>query len=73
MTITQKATRASALTPTDEDILQSDPKIVASGEEEKEDDENQESEKREKSIAEWIGRPLKPPSSNKVEEDEDKE
>ena len=57
-----------------EDILDSDPKSVASGEKEKEDDENLESKKREKAIVEWIGRPLKPPWGNKDEdEDEDED
>ena len=70
MTLTRKGTRAAA---TAEDILQSNHKSVASGEEEKEDDENLESEKREKDIAEWIDRPLKLASSNEDEEDEDEE
>ena len=49
MTLTQKGTMAAA---TAEDILQSEPKSVASGEEEKEEEENLESNNREKSIAE---------------------
>ena len=55
------------------DILESDPKTVASGEKEKEDDKNLESKERDKSIAEWIGRPFKLPSRNEDEEDYDKE
>ena len=70
MTLIQKGTRAAAAAVA-EDILQSDPESVASGEEEREDDENLESKERNKSIAEWIGRPLKPPPINKEEEDED--
>ena len=53
---------------TTEDILESDPETVTSGEKEKEDDENSESNKCDKSIAEWIGRPFKPPSRKKDEE-----
>ena len=71
MTLTQKGTRAA--TATAEDVLQSNPKSAASGKEEKEDDEISESKERDKAIAEWIGRPLKPPSSNKDKEDEDEE
>ena len=41
MTLTWKETRAAA--DTAEDILQSDPKSVASGKEEEDDDENLES------------------------------
>ena len=42
-----------------EDVLQSDPKIVASGKEEREDNENMEREKHKKAIAKWIEQPLK--------------
>ena len=51
MILIQKGTRAAAAEATAEDILQSDPKMVASGEEEKEDDKNLESKGRDKSIA----------------------
>ena len=62
MTLTQKVTRAAAAAAaTVEDILQYDPKITARSEEEKEDDENLESKERDKVIAYWISRPLKPP------------
>ena len=43
------------------------------GEKENEDDKNAQSKERDKSIAEWIGRPFKPPSRNEDEGDEDKE
>ena len=72
MKLPQKVTRAAAAATT-EDILQSDPKRVASGKEEKEEDENLESKKREKAIAEWNGRTFKPPLSNEDEEDKEKE
>ena len=62
MALTRKVTRAAAATA--KDILQPDPKSVASSEEERKDDENLGSEKRKKSIVEWIDRPLKPPLSN---------
>ena len=50
-----------------------DPKSVASSKEEQEDDENLESKERNKAIAEWIGRPLKPPLSYEDKEYEDEE
>ena len=65
MTLTQKGTRAEAATA--EDILESEPKSIARSKKEKEDDENLEIKKRKKAIAEWIGRPLKPPSRNEDE------
>ena len=71
MTLTRKGARAAAVAATAKYILQYDPEIIARGEIEKEDDENLESKKREKAITEWIGRPLKLPSRNKEEEDED--
>ena len=61
MTLTRKVTREAAAAKTAKDILESDPKTVASGEMEKEDDENLESKERDKVIAYWISRPLKPP------------
>ena len=64
MTLPLIGTRAATTTATDEYILHSDPKSVASDEEEKEDDENLESKERDKAIAEWIIRPLKPPLIN---------
>ena len=74
MTLTQKVTRAAAAAAaTVKDILQSDLEIVASVEEEREDDEYLERKERDKSIVEWIVRPLKPLSRNEDEEDEDKE
>ena len=72
MTLTQKITRVAAAT-TAEDILESDPKTVASGEKEKQDDKNLQSKHCDKTIAEWIGQPFKPPLRNEDEEDEDKE
>ena len=65
MTLTQKGTRAEAATA--EDILESELKSIARSKKEKEDDENLEIKKRKKAIAEWIGRPLKPPSRNEDE------
>ena len=64
MTLIRKGARAASEVATAEDILESDPKSVASGKKEKEDDKNLERKKHEKSIAEWIVRPLKPPSRN---------
>ena len=72
MTLTQKVTREEVAT-TDGDIILPKPEIVASRKEEKYNDENLETEKREKANAEWIDRPLKPPSSNEDEEYGDKE
>ena len=69
MTLTQKGARAAAAMT--EDILDSDPKIVASGKKEKEDDEKSERKKHEKYILEWIGQSFKPPSHKKDKKDED--
>ena len=73
MTLTRKVTKVAAAAATAKDILHSDPKIVSSGEDKRRDDKNLESKDRDKAIVEWIGRPLKPPSSNEDEEDEDEE
>ena len=73
MTLTQKGTRSAAAVATTEDILETDPETFASGEKENEDDENSEIKKRDKPVAEWIGRPFKPPSCNEDEEDEEEE
>ena len=73
MTLTRKGKRAEAAAATAKDILKSGPESVASGEKEKEGDENPESKKHEKAITEWIGQPLKPPSRNEDKEDEDEE
>ena len=73
MTLTRKGAKAAEAVATSKYILESDQGTVASGEKEKEDGENLESKKRDKSIAEWIGRPFKPPSRNEDEEDEEKE
>ena len=62
---------AAVAAATADDILDSNPKSVARAEKEKEDDGNSDIKKREKSIVEWIGQPLKPPSRNEDEEDED--
>ena len=70
MTVTRKGTRVAAAAATAEDFLQSDHKSVANGEEVEEDDATSDSEKRKRDIAEWIARPLKPPSSNEEEEAE---
>ena len=67
MTLTRKGTRAAAAAATAKYILESDSGTIASGKKEKEDDENLEIKKRKKAIAEWIGRPLKPPSRNEDE------
>ena len=53
MKLTQKETRAMAVAM-EKYIPQSYHKRIASKEEEKKDDENSESDKREKDIAEWI-------------------
>ena len=71
ITLTQKGTGAEAATA--KDISESDPKTVVSGKKEKEDDENLESKKRDKSTAECISWPFKPPSQNKDKENEDGE
>ena len=68
MTLTRKGTRAAAAGVTTEDILDSDPETVASGETEKEYKQDLEGKKRDKSIAERIGQPFKPTSRNKDEE-----
>ena len=73
MTLTQKGTRPEAAAATGEDILESDPETVARGEKKREDDENLESKKQDKAIAEWIGRPFKTPLRNKNEEDNENE
>ena len=73
MTITWKGARSAEEAATARDILESDPKSVASGKKEKEYDKNLESKKRDKSIAEWIGWPFKLPSHNKDKEEEDEE
>ena len=70
MKLTQKVTRAAAAA-TAKYIPQSYHEIIASGEEEKDDGKNSDSEKREKDIAEWISQPIKQPSSNEDEEYED--
>ena len=70
MTLTQKGTRATSTADTAEDVLQKNPKSVTSSEEEKKKNETLDSKERDKTIAEWIGRHLKPPSINKVKEDE---
>ena len=58
---------------TAEDILESNSKKVASSEQEKNDDKNLESKKRDKAIAEWIRRPSGTPLRNEGKDDEDKE
>ena len=70
---TRKGTRAEAEASLARDILASNPKIVTSGEKEKEVDGNLKIKKCEKSITAWINRPLKSPSHNKDEEYEDGE
>ena len=72
MTLTRKGTRVAAAA-TAKDISESNPESVASGEKQKEDDDNLESKERDKTIAEMIGRTFKLPSHNEYKEDEDKE
>ena len=73
MTLTQTGTRAAAVAATSDEFPQSDHESVANGKEVKEDYETLDSEKREINIAEWIGWPRKPPSSNEDKEAEAKE
>ena len=71
---TQKGNKAATAASLGRDILESDPESVASGKREKEDDVNLESnQKREKSSAARIGRPLKFPSRNEDGDYEDEE
>ena len=74
MTLTRKVTTAAAAAATTaEEFLQLYNKSVADGEEVQEDDATLDSKKREREIADWIGRPRKSPSSNEDEESEGKE
>ena len=68
-----KGKRAGSATYLAGDILASDPKNVANGEKQKEDDGKSESKKRKRAIAARINRPLKFTSRNKDKEDKDKE
>ena len=70
MTVTRKGTKEAAAAATDEEFLQSNQESVANGEEVEEDDSASDSEKRERDIADWIGRSREPPSSNKDKEAE---
>ena len=54
-------------------FLQSNHKRVANSKEVEEDDSTSDGKKRERDIADWIGRPCKPPSINKDEEAEGEE
>ena len=60
MELTRKETRAAAAT-TAKQLLPSDHERVAKDEEVEEDDATLDSEKREKDITDWIGRPRKLP------------
>ena len=73
MTLIQKGTRAATAAATGEEFLQSDHKSVANGKEVKENEETSDIEKRKRYIAEWIGRPHKPPPSNEDKKTEGKE
>ena len=74
MTLKQNVTTAAAAAAaTAEEFLQSDHQSVANGKEVEEDDATLDSKKRERDIVDWIGRPRKPPLSNKDEETEGKE
>ena len=76
MTKTQKVTRAAAAamaTATAKEFLKFDHESVVDGKEVEEDDASLGKEKRKRDIADWIGRPCKPPSSNKYEEAESEE
>ena len=50
-----------------EEFLKSNHKSVANGEEVEEDDSTLDSERRKRDIADWIGRPREPSSSNEDE------
>ena len=73
MTLTRKGTRAEATAAIVEEFLQYDYKIIANSKEVQEDDATSDSKKRERDIADWIGRPRKPPLSNEDDEYEGKE
>ena len=64
MTLTRKENREASAAATAKEFLQSDHKSVANSKEVEEDDPTLDSEKREKDIVDWIGRPRKPPSSH---------
>ena len=69
MKLTRKGTRAAAAAMA-KDFPQSDHESVANGKEVEEDDAILDNEKCERDIADWIGQPCKPPSSNEDEEAE---
>ena len=68
MTLKQKIGRTAVAVAMAKYILESEPETVVSGEKKKDEDENLESKKRDKAIAEWIGWPFKPPLHNEGEE-----
>ena len=72
MTLIWKGTRAAAANMAKE-FLQFDHKSAANGEEVKENYETLDSNKHERDIAEWTGRPRNPSSSNEEEGAEGKE
>ena len=57
MTVTRKGAREAAAAATSKEFLNSDHKSVANGEELEEDDSTSDIKKRERDIADWIGRP----------------
>ena len=73
MTVTRKVTREAAAAATAKEFLQSKHESVVNNEEVEADDSISYSEKRERDIADWIGQPRKPPSSNKDKEAEGEE
>ena len=73
MTVTQKGIKEVAAASTAEEFQKYYQESVANGEEEKEEDSTLDREKRERDIADWIGRPVEPPSRNEDEEAEGEE
>ena len=73
MTVTQKGIKEVAAASTAEEFQKYYQESVANGKEEKEEASTLDREKRERDIADWIGRPWKPPSSSKDKEAEGKE
>ena len=73
MIVTRKGTSEAAAAATAKEFQKSDHESVANGKEEEEEDSTLDREKRERDIADWIGRPREPPSRNEDEEAEGKE
>ena len=64
MILPQKVTREAAAAATAKEFLQSDHQSVTNDKEVEEEDSTSDIEKCERDIADWIGRPCEPPSSN---------